>query len=251
MHLPFSVILLVICCYFLLTTANVFIFIIFTLLWAQCLKSGWKSIRELLWEQRPAAPQCTPETSKNTAAATLSAQCSRYQPGKHREYSFSWFKLMRLEYFHTASSACFLYLIIESLSPRVINTWCDHRSQQLLELFQLNSRFFSFIPTCFLWPAGLWSHSWTGEWISQELQMLWSQFLCRTGTTSWITAETAAKQENATVSINWTDCQVEKKDLEAFTFMTPFHFIQKIHKDRVSLSGSKQRVKQLEMKTIM
>lgn len=91
------------------------------------------------------------------------------------------------------------YLTEESLNPHVLNIWTYHRPQSLPKLVQLHSTLIissSAPSTSPLWFVFMYvlSSFWTGKCISQTLQVLGTQFLWRTDSTGWITAEGTTQQ---------------------------------------------------------
>lgn len=169
-----------------------------------CESSVWSaagSPGELLWGWRRALSQCTPTAGRNTTAATSPARCNWYLPGyetvkKTHSGPMCFSLLSVLSQIHLFISP---YLTEESLNPCVLDIWTNHRPQNLPKLFKLHSTLFisSSVPsTSSLRPVFMYlcSSFWAGKWISQELKVLGAQFLCRTDSTGWITAERTTQQ---------------------------------------------------------
>lgn len=96
--------------------------------------------------------------------------------------------------FHTYISSFLYYLTEKSLNPFVLNIWTDHRPQNLPELFKLHSTLVissSVLSTPSTQPVvvRLLPSFWSGERISQQLQVLGAQFLCRADSTGGMAAE--------------------------------------------------------------
>lgn len=133
---------------------------------------------ELIWEQRPALFHCTPKAGRNTHPATSPVRHSCCPPA-HQSVHISPVSLIP---HHQCFSLSFIHLIEKFLDPRLIDLGTHDRPQDLIKLFQINSRLCSVCYNCF-------AVQYCSECISEMLQVLRAQFLCRADSICSITAQ--------------------------------------------------------------
>lgn len=83
---------------------------------------------------------------------------------------------------HQCFSLSFIHLVKKPLDPRLIDMGTNDGPQDLMKLFQINSRLCSVCCTSF-------AVQYCGKSISEMLQVLRAQFLCRADTVCFITAK--------------------------------------------------------------
>lgn len=147
-----------------------------------CENSVWWSAAgspgELLLEQMPVLSHCIPKAGRNTHPASSPVRYCCYPPACEGAH----ISPVSLILHHQCFSLSLIHLIKKPLDPRLIDMGSNDRPQDLMKLFQINSRLCSVCCTSFV-------VQYCGKSISEMLQVLRTQFLCRADSICFITAE--------------------------------------------------------------